>query len=195
MQNALDIIRDEHRALAAVLSGLKEFTEGIHKGRYQPDFELLYAMIAYITELPDRVHHPKEEDYLFIALRKRSPESASLLDALQKEHREGPDRTLMLQNALKRYRMGGAGEFPAFRRKVHAYVDDQWQHMTTEETKVFPLARGVLTADDWATIDAAFAANDNPWEGSSGIYKALFTRIVTLAPAPIGVGAAGVPHA
>src|SRR5438876_11314834 len=95
MQNALDIIRNEHRALAAVLSGLREFTEGIHQGKYQPDFELLYAMIAYVTELPERVHHPKEDDYLFVALRKRPPDSVPALDALQKEHREGPASTLM----------------------------------------------------------------------------------------------------
>jgi branched-chain amino acid transport system ATP-binding protein len=165
MQNALDIIRNEHRALAAVLSALAEFTEGIRKDRYKPDFELLDAMISYVTELPDKVHHPKEDDYLFATLRKRCPDAVSVLDGLQAEHREGPGKTLALLQALQRYRVAGAPEFPAFQKTVKTYVDEQWQHMSTEETKVLPLAREILTDEDWAAIDAAFGANDNPWEG------------------------------
>ena len=63
--------------------------------------------------------------------------------------------------------------------------------MSKEETRILPLARKVLLPEDWAAIDAAFNANDNPWEGPAGKYKALFTRIVNIAPAPIGVGGDG----
>jgi len=28
-------------------------------------------MIRYITELPDKVHHPKEDDHLFVKMRER----------------------------------------------------------------------------------------------------------------------------
>jgi len=195
MKTALDIIKSEHGALAAVLSGLVEFTEGVASGRFQPDFDLLEAMISYVTELPDRVHHPKEDDYLFKALRKRAPDIAPVLDGLQHEHREGPEHTYALLRSLKRYRIGGAPELAGFRDNVKAYVDEQWSHMSTEETKVLPLASDALTPEDWEAIDAAFARNDNPWEGPAGRYKALFTRIVTLAPAPIGVGDARGPQA
>ena len=195
MKTALDVIKSEHRALAAVLSGLREFTEGVSIGRFQPDFDLLEAMISYVTELPDRVHHPKEDDYLFVALRRRAPDIGPVLDELQHEHREGPEHTHALLRSLRRYRIGGAPEFAAFRDDLRAYVDEQWRHMSLEETRVLPLAAEVLTPEDWAAIDAAFARNDNPWEGPAGRYKALFTRIVTLAPAPIGVGDAAGPRA
>jgi branched-chain amino acid transport system ATP-binding protein len=186
--NAIDMICIEHRALAAVLSGLVQFTDGVAAGRFATDFDLLEAMIAYITELPDKGHHPKEDDYLFKALRKRSPDIGSVLDALQAEHREGPAKTHALLDALKRYRIGGAPELGAFRARVREFVDAQWQHMSTEETKVLPVARAVLRPDDWMEINEAFASNDNPWEGPAGVYRKLFTRIVTMAPAPIGVG-------
>ena len=62
--------------------------------------------------------------------------------------------------------------------------------MNTEEKQIFPLARTHLTAEDWAAIDAAFLANDNPWQGAAGEYAALFTRIVNEAPAPVGLGGA-----
>jgi branched-chain amino acid transport system ATP-binding protein len=191
--NAIDVIRTEHRALASVLSGLVEVNDGIAAGRFAPDLDLLEAMIRYITEVPDKVHHPKEDDFLFKALRKRSPDIGSVLDTLQAEHHEGPGRTLALLDALKRYRTDGAPAFAPFRAMVREYVEWQWQHMSTEETKVLPVARELLTPEDWLTINRAFAANDSPWEGPAGIYKQLFTRIVTLAPAPIGVGQAKAP--
>ena len=81
--NAIDVIRTEHRALASVLSGLVEVNDGIAAGRFAPDLDLLEAMIRYITEVPDKVHHPKEDDFLFKALRKRSPDIGSVLDTLQ----------------------------------------------------------------------------------------------------------------
>lgn len=191
MKKAIDIIKGEHRALAAVLSGLKAVVEGIGKARFAPDYELLAAMIAYVTELPERVHHPKEDGFLFVALRKRDAEIAATLDDLQAEHHAGPGRIDALKRSLDEYRRTGEPGFPAFRDAVVDYVDWQWQHMSKEESRVIPLSRRVLTPDDWNAIDTAFAANDNPWEGATGQYRALFSRIVQLAPAPIGVGPSG----
>ena len=137
---------------------------------------------------PEKVHHPKEDDYLFPALRKRSASAAAIIDDLQGEHQIGPANLAALMAALDDYRTAGAAALPAFRDAVKAYADFQWQHMSKEEQHVLPLARDVLTTQDWAAIDSAFTANDNPWEGPAGEYKQLFTRIVSIAPDPIGVG-------
>jgi branched-chain amino acid transport system ATP-binding protein len=188
MKNAIDVIRTEHRALAAVLSGLQAFVEGVGSGKFSVDYELLGAMIQYLTEVPDKVHHPKEDLYLFVALRKRSPDAAAILDQLEAEHRDCDSQWAALSGALAEYRRTGDSGLPAFREAVQRYYDFQWQHLSLEEREILPRARTALLPEDWAAIDAAFAANDNPWEGPAGKYKQLFTRIVTLAPAPIGVG-------
>ena len=188
MKNAIDIIRSEHRALAAVLSGLRAIVDGIGDGRFEPDFELLAAMIEYVTEVPEKVHHPKEDDYLFPALRKRSASAALVIDDLQREHQIGPGQIIALKGSLDAYRHAGPLGFAAFHDAVREYVDFQWQHMAKEEKHVLPAAREMLTVEDWAGIDAAFASNQNPWEGAAGEYRQLFTRIVSIAPDPIGVG-------
>ncbi len=188
MKNALDIIKGEHRALAAVLTALQAYVNGIAAGRYVPDFELLSAMIEYITELPDKVHHPKEDQYLFVAVRRRSAEAAATLDVLEAEHRNVHNAWSAIAAALADFKNAGVAGAPKFKAAVDRYFDFQWQHMSKEETQIMPLAQRVLAPDDWTAIDAAFNANDNPWEGPAGKYKALFTRIVSLAPAPIGVG-------
>jgi hypothetical protein len=64
--------------------------------------------------------------------------------------------------------------------------------MRKEEERVMPRAEQVFTAEDWARVDAAFAANDDPIGGldSRRELRELFRRIVALAPAPLGVGPA-----
>ena len=50
-----------------------------------------------------------------------------------------------------------------------------------------PLAERVLTPEDWRAIDDAFDVNRDPIAGiRERDFEALFTKIVNLAPAPIG---------
>jgi branched-chain amino acid transport system ATP-binding protein len=145
-------------------------------------------MIEYIKELPEKVHHPKEDGFLFASLRARCAEAIPIIEGLEEEHRQGPARMEVLEQALRLYQRMGAGALAAFQIDVHSYVEQEWRHMATEEGKILPLATMHLDAQDWADIVAAFEANGNPWEGVSGEYAKLFSRIVQLAPAPIGVG-------
>ena len=73
MSQSLDIIHDEHRALAAMLSSLRSLAGAIAAGRLKPDFGLFADMLRYIEEVPEKLHHPKETDYLFARLRPRCP--------------------------------------------------------------------------------------------------------------------------
>jgi hypothetical protein len=62
--------------------------------------------------------------------------------------------------------------------------------MRLEEQQVLPLAEKVLTAEDWAELDDAFAGNRDPLTGHEpeADYRALFSRIVNTLPSPIGLG-------
>ena len=73
---------------------------------------------------------------------------------------------------------------------ARTYIDATWKHIGTEETELLPLARQRLAPQDWAGIDAAFEANKDPWSGPAGEFRALFSRIVNMAPAPYGLGPA-----
>jgi hypothetical protein len=87
--------------------------------------------------------------------------------------------------------MLGPTRFAAFDAGVSGFTSRYLAHMRTEEERVLPLARDVLTADDWAGIDAAFEANRDPLTGHppEQEFAALFHRIVNLLPPPLGVGA------
>ena len=187
MQAAIDIIEDEHRTLAAVLHGFRYMVREIRAGRTQPDFELLRAMVYYVDAFPERAHHPKEEQFLFARLRARTGEADSLLDQLGREHEAGDSAIRALEKRLLAYEFGN--EFDEFARAAESYVEAYLSHMRNEENGILPLARKHLVATDWAEIGAAFAENVAPAAAPGRTnFRTLFTRIVNLAPPPIGVG-------
>jgi hemerythrin-like domain-containing protein len=193
---AIGIIRDEHRAMAAVLHGLAYLVRETRDRGAPPDFRVLSAMLYYIDAFPERYHHPKEERYLFPLLRVRAPASAAVLDLLSTEHRAGEAKIRALQQALARYREGGVAELAPFAAAVDDFVAFERDHMRREEVEVLPLTQAHLTPGDWEAIDDAFCGHSDPLLGAApGMqWQQLFSRIVSLAPPPIGVGLA-VPAA
>jgi hemerythrin-like domain-containing protein len=187
---ALDVIRDEHRALAGMLTALRTLVRDVAAGRSEPDFALLRAIVFYVYAFPERLHHPKETGLLFRALRERGAPVAQTLDRLDEEHTHGEAAVMRLAMALLEYEQLGESRRAAFAEAVEAYVGGYLRHMEVEEREVLPLAERLLDADDWQAIDAAFAQNRDPLTGHppEQPYRALFSRIVSLAPAPIGLG-------
>jgi hemerythrin-like domain-containing protein len=190
MRTALNVIRDEHRALSAILHGLQYLVSGVREGKRKPDFAVLRAMVHYIDAFPDKLHHPKEDRYLFARLRQRSQEANSVLDQLEAEHVQSAKLIRDLEQDLLRWEMGGDENFAAFAEKVKQYADFHWHHMRQEELVILPLAERALTEEDWREIDAAFAGNADPLIGKEvgRDFQRLFKRIVNIAPAPIGLG-------
>lgn len=190
MHEAVRIIKDEHRSIAAVLHGLIFLTREIHDHGAKPDYRVLHAMLDYIVSFPEKLHHPKEDQYLFALLRARDPDSAPLVERLEAEHVHGNDFLRRLQESLIAYEHEGVAKFEDFRRAVEEYADFHWEHMRCEEEEVLPRAEKVLTEADWNAIAAEFKQNDDPLFGikPKEEFEQLFHRIVQLAPPPIGVG-------
>ena len=190
MPTAITIIKDEHRSFAAVLQALTWLAGEIGAARMTPDFALFDAILRYIVAFPEKLHHPKEDAYIYARLRERLPGERALIDELEAEHVEGRRYITDLAAAVARYRDEGAAGFPVFDAAVRAYVEFHWAHMRKEEDVALPLALKTLTANDWQAIDAAFESNDDPLVGfeAGKETRELFRRIVNLAPPPIGVG-------
>lgn len=186
--SAVQTIRDEHRSISAVLLGLKELARMAAEARARPDFRPLRAMLRYIDEYPERLHHPKEDDYLFARLEVRHPQAKALIDGLKAEHVKGAEIIRELERAFIFMEDGWPEGTGRFREAVDAYAQFHWEHMSREEKDLLPLAERHLTPADWDEIAAAFSANTNPIEGvRERDFGELFTRIANLAPAPVGL--------
>ena len=191
MNKAIRIIRDEHRSISAVLSGLLELTRVARNPGVQPGFAVFRAMIHYIDEFPERLHHPKEDHFLFARLAERAPDTRPLVEELRKEHVRGAELVRELESALLAFEVNGARGLPAFDAAVNAYAQFHWDHMRKEEEQVLPLAEKHLTEADWLWIEEAFAGNRDPIADlRERDFEQLYQRIVNLAPAPVGLGEA-----
>lgn len=190
LNSALAIIHDEHRSLTAIVHGLKYILRDVREKGNLPDFKLIWAMIYYIDAFPEKLHHPKESAYLFAKLRQRTHEADQVLDQLERQHLEGARNVRELEHALGYYEAGKPNGFDVFAGAVEKFAEMTWEHMNLEEKVIIPLAKRHLTTEDWVEIAQAFGENGDPRFGAEPDheFRDLFSRIVNLAPPPIGVG-------
>lgn len=189
-QSAIQIIRDEHAAVAAMLRSMLMLIEQGLGDAPERFFDVLRAMLFYIDEFPERRHHPKESNLLFPKLARRRPDLMPVIRRLEDEHMSGERRVRELQHLLLAWELLGESRQAAFCRAAGEYVRFYLDHMRLEESKLLPVADEVLSAEDRRELDLAFAADRDPLAGGvrDPSYDRLFTRIVLRAPAPIGVG-------
>lgn len=181
--DAVALIRNEHRTLRTVIEMLRELLGKVARGHAEPDFGLFSAALYYIDEFPERVHHPKEDEYLFKALRARTSEFNAILDELQAEHIQSTRTMRQLFRALVRYQAGATGGLQEFRTTIEAYAVMQGEHMRKEE-ELLRRAIASLTAEEWTAVTAAFEANEDPLLGDDrrGEFRTLYRRIVNKLP-------------
>lgn len=203
---ALKMIRDEHAALATLLRAMATMvTDARRRGR-QPDFGALRAMLFYVDEFPERLHHVKETGMLFVRLRElmsaptslraspsrrrsiavgvagRSVEAQAnaVLDRLDREHAQGEGRIRDLAHRLTAWELLGESRREPFERALDSYVAFYLEHMRIEEAEVLPLAERVLGDDDWRMLERAFGMHRDALTGAEpeALYAGLFRRIV-----------------
>jgi hemerythrin-like domain-containing protein len=188
---SIRIIHDEHAALAAMLQSLRMMVKRGPNNEPSNYFDVLRAMLFYIDEFPERLHHTKETELLFPPVAARAPHLQEAIARLGHDHKQGEASVRQLQHLLLAWELLGESRRAVFEQSIASYIDFYLEHMRLEETVIMPEAERVLTDADWVALDAAFSANCDPLTGKyprDPVYDRLFTRIVMRAPAPIGLG-------
>jgi hemerythrin-like domain-containing protein len=189
--SALQTIRDEHASLAAMLQSMRLMVEKGPSDDHRQFFNVLRAMLFYIDEFPERLHHPKESNLLFPKVVKLAPKTMGAVDKLERDHMRSEKAARDLQHMLLAWELLGQGRRAAFEEAMGQYIDAYLEHMNLEENVILPEAERCFSEDDWRLLDAAFAENADPLTGQyrpTEAYERLFTLIVTRAPSPIGLG-------
>lgn len=181
MVDAVERIQEEHRDYGRVLSALRAGVKALRNIEtrqqtglppeagvyYKATLNLLFSAVYYVRVFPDTYHHPKEEDYLFKAIRERNPESADLLNEVALQHSVGARLIDELDTALKTYEQTHPDGLEALEAATENFVTSQFDHMRLEEEKVIPLAKTALTEADWHAINNAFLGNTDPLFGEN----------------------------
>jgi len=185
----LRILREEHGALSAVLRSMSMLVADVRRRGVTPDFHALRAMLFYVDEFPEKLHHAKESSMLFPLLRQRSDGAGAVLDKLDHDHARGERSIRELEHLLLGWEMLGESRREAFEQALERYVEFYLEHMRLEESQVLPLAQRTLTAEDWADLDRSFGEHRDALTGAEpdAVYRELFRTIVNTTPAPYGL--------
>ncbi len=183
------IIRSEHYEIDLVMRCLHNLADALHREAWRPDFDLLFPILHFVESFPATFHHPKEEDYLFKAVRLRSPDSGPILDELCNDHAEALDLISELRDSLETY-VGRPAARGWFHDAAKKYARHEREHMRREERTVLPLALQVLSKEDWVEIDAAFERNEHPLlrAGRRENFDKLFALILRRMPGTVVFG-------
>ena len=186
--DALRIISEDHNNLWRLATSVDQLAADMESGA-PLETAFFESVFDYLDQFVERSHHPKEDDFLFRLLRLRSPESAAILDALQADHRAGPDRLTILRDSLAAAANGQLA-LTTLSQQLRTYTAGLKAHILKEEKQVLPLARTALQKEDWDEINHAFLDANDPVFGAQAQaeFRALYHRIVTLAPESVGLG-------
>ena len=181
MFDTLFLLRLEHGNLSRLL-GLIEDQAAAAEAGTPMDAELLSLACEYLSDYPDRCHHPKE-DLVYKLLSKRDPTSCSGLRDLIAEHRRLHELTEAVSAAVRRMREQPQTAEASVREVLREFTQHYRHHMRNEEEHFFRLAEERLSKDDWDALDFAMFDRDDPLfdHAAERRFAALGQRIETLA--------------
>lgn len=192
---SLRIIHEEHAALSAMLQSLRMMIKRGPDDGQASYFDVVRAMLFYIDEFPERLHHPKESAHLFPPVLRAAPYLQDTVDRLDRDHERGERLVRELQHLLLAWELLGDARRAEFEAAALRFVDFYLEHMHIEEQIILPEALKLLPAEAWQTIDAAFTQHGDPLTDRQArddpMFDRLFSRIVMRAPSPIGLGQSG----
>lgn len=164
-RKAVLVIHREHQQLSMVITGMQRLVKLFGAGVDVPRPVMFRSMLFYISEYPERLHHPKEERYLFARLRHRANDLDKTIDELEEQHVQGKARMRDIEHAFTRYELAGESALPVLREMVEEYAAFSANHRRLEEEVILPAARQWLTEEDWKELDEAFGSNRDPFGG------------------------------
>jgi hemerythrin-like domain-containing protein len=166
VRRAVQVIMREHQQLSTVVAGMQRFVELLAAGAKTPGLIVLRAMLYYIREYPEQVHHPKEDNYLFARLWHHEYHIDKTLAELEAQHAQGEEHVRNIEHALTRYELVGDAALPALRAMLEKYAAFYANHRRLEEEVILPAARKWLKPEDWDVLDEVFGANRDPFYGA-----------------------------
>ena len=128
-------LREDHRNMAMLLDLIERESNLIYEGE-EPDFDLVYDIMHYMTVYPDAVHHPKE-DQLYAELKSIRPDLSAGFERITLDHRSISESGLKLREQLGAISAGSFVRRKTIVGNALRYVNQLRSHMQWEELDLF----------------------------------------------------------
>lgn len=138
--SAIELLKEEHRAIKVMLSILNEVSQRLEASE-KIDPQDLSQMVEFIRVFADRCHHGKEEDLLFPALEETGvPREGGPIGVMLAEHDEGRAYARGLAEAIARYRSGEKEAVRDIIENARNYANLLNQHIDKEDNILYVIA-------------------------------------------------------
>jgi len=135
---------DEHRLILRMIALLERNAALTAAGVYA-NWQFYLDGVDFIRNYADRFHHAKEEDVLFDALvRNGMPRENSPIAAMLMEHDQGRACVRAMEVAVREVMEGRQGRECAIAENALAYAALLKDHISKEDTILYPLAERVI---------------------------------------------------
>ena len=128
VHESIRIILDEHSALRAMLRSVTMMLDRGPMADKDQFFDVVRAMLFYIDEFPERLHHPKESLLLFPKVAQLAPQTQDTLRQLEKDHVQGEAKVRELQHLLLAWELLGESRRAVFEQAARSYSGFYLQH-------------------------------------------------------------------
>ena len=163
MSKTLQQLHTDHINASRLLTILQQQLIRLVEGE-ETDFGLMIDIMTYLTQYPDLYHHPKE-DLIFEQWQKRDASISSLVDELAVEHKSIIRSGIHLLELLRGVTVDVLQRRNELIETGGRYLAHQREHMSREESELFPQIKRTLHREDWAWIDKQLMAPDDPLFG------------------------------
>lgn len=187
---AIELMKDEHRAIEEVLESFKVALDQLEKRPEAARAGEFLKFCDFFSLYADRFHHAKEEDTYFQELRKAgvTPEGGPL-GVMYEEHEENRRFIRKVRGAAEALRNGDTSRIDELVRAGVGYFYTLRDHIEKEDEAVYEMAYTYLTDDQMTLLDQTVEEVRNRFE-SDGSLK----RCETLFQELTGEGGRRLPN-
>jgi hemerythrin-like domain-containing protein len=149
---ATEELKNEHRGVELMLRILTAVSERLGRGEAL-HIQHMEGIMEFLTIFVDKCHHGKEEEFLFPALEAAGvSREGGPIGVMLSEHEQGRQLVAQLKGFVASCQSGDQRAVAGIQRIVKDYVDLLNQHITKEETVLFPMADARLDAKQDAVL-------------------------------------------
>jgi hemerythrin-like domain-containing protein len=171
---------DEHRNIERVLLLIRFQAECLQGTHDLQGFELLTNAIGYLHNYPGVTHHPCEE-IMLARLPSLHPASTRICDQVKQQHKTFANQESAMLQLIRKAQAGDTDACTRLKQIGIEYCKEQAEHITSEESELFPLAGEYLSDKDWEDISERSKSVIDPVFGQGALqhYESLYDYLMS----------------
>ena len=164
IEKTMNELRTDHRNMVQLLDLLDAETVRLASCD-EPDYDLVYDIMTYMSEYPDAVHHPKE-DMIYRHLKANYPDIDESLGHIESDHKALGEASSELRRDIDAIGADGVVSRESLATSLRQYSENLRKHMYWEEKDLFELADALHDDESWTTLLKSYDQASDPLFGS-----------------------------